>query len=54
MKSENKGGNIIARHWFSGAWDWGKYQVYEAIDKEWYDAINRMIVRTNNKQKNGR
>jgi hypothetical protein len=51
MKSENKGGNIAARHWFSGAWDWGKYQVYEAIDKEWYNAINRLIVRMNNKQK---
>jgi hypothetical protein len=50
MKSSGKGGTISARHWFSGAWDWSQYQVYEAIDKEWYDAINRMIVRMNKKQ----
>lgn len=54
MKAENKGGTITARHWFSGAWDWGKYQVYEAVDNEWYQAINRFIIRTNRKQNNGR
>jgi hypothetical protein len=51
VKASGGGGTISARHWFSGAWDWGKYQVYEGIDKEWYQEINRMIVRTNNKQK---
>lgn len=54
MKDSGRGGVIAAKHWFSNAWEAEKDNVYNSINKEWYDAINRLIVRTNRKQNNGK
>lgn len=42
---------ISATNWFKGAWEWGQYQVYEGIEKEWYESIERFINKTNAKMK---
>jgi hypothetical protein len=45
MKRENRGGSIEAKYWFSGAWEWGQWQVYDSVGEEVHNALERFLIR---------
>ena len=44
-------GVLKATHWFEKAYNATEDQIFETIDKEWYDAIDRKIISVNKKLK---
>jgi hypothetical protein len=48
-KGTNRG--ISARHWFSGAWDWGQWQMYDTINEDISTALNDFLVKAESKMK---
>ena len=56
MRSAFMGGSlnykhIEAKHWFSGAWDWGQWQMYDTINEDISTALNDFLVKAESKMK---
>ena len=50
-KKNAPSGKITASHWFENAYNATEEQIYDTLEQEWYQAIDRYIVKVNKKLK---
>ena len=50
-KSGARTGKVLANKWFENAFNMTSKEMYSTIDQEWYESINKLIIRTNKRLK---